>query len=334
MEDPKSWVPTKWVRNPRLVERLRAIVGLRLKINEPMSRHTSFKIGGPADFFVEIESEAELKDVLELIRDHNLPGFILGGGTNLLVRDGGIRGLTLRPTGFFNKIDIRGRDKGERRNEKSEIIKVGAGVSLPRLSREAATAGLSGLEFTAGIPGRIGGAVKLNASAFGKSIGELIKWVRVASPAGEEKLILAEDINFTYRHGLKEGIVLEVGLELSYGEPSKIKRQMHELLARKKAAQPLSGRNAGCIFLNPPGNYAGALIEKAGLKGSCVGQAKVSDKHANFIQNIGKATAADVLKLIKIIKSRVKDYSGIDLDLEITVVGEEGLGDQRQEAVI
>ncbi|MDI6791836.1 MAG: UDP-N-acetylmuramate dehydrogenase [bacterium] len=332
--------------NAELIKSLRTMVGSRLKINEPMSRYTSFKIGGPADIFVDIESEAELKAILKLIRGGKIPYFILGGGTNLLVRDGGISGLTIRPGGSFNcglriaecgmriaecgmqnenpKSEICNpkSEESEIRNPKSEIVRVGAGASLPRLSREAASAGLSGLEFAAGIPGKVGGAVALNASAFGKSIGELVAWVRAAYPEGEEKLILAKDIDFTYRHGLKEGIILEVGLKLSEGNRLEIKRRTTELLAMKKAAQPFGERTAGCIFLNPPGNYAGKLIEEAGLKGFRLGGAQVSNKHANFIQNIGRATAADVLELIEIIRARVKDYAGIDLELEINIVGQ------------
>jgi len=284
-------------------------LGLAVKTNEPLASHTTFKIGGPADFFVEVEEEEKLLKLIKLLKELKLPYFILGGGSNLLVADEGFRGVVVKIANC------------ELRIANFKII-AGAGVSLGRLVELAAKNSLTGLEFAAGIPGTVGGAVRGNAGAWGQAIGDRVKRVKVLTPQGEIKWIGASDCHFSYRQSrfkkTKE-IILEVELELEKGNKKEIQEKISQNLA-KRATQPKEP-SAGCIFVNPKPLVAGELIDKCGLKGKRIGDAQISPKHANFIVNLGKAKAADVNKLIKLIKEKVKEKFGVELEEEIFLLG-------------
>jgi len=286
---------------------------LKLKINEPLAKYTTFKIGGPADFFVEVEKEEELIRLLKLLRELNLPYFILGGGSNLLVADEGFRGMVIKMQ--------NSKCKFQNDNSKFKII-CGAGYLLGKLVEKTAKIGLAGLEFAAGIPGTIGGAVRGNAGAWQQAIGDKVKRVKVLTPQEEIKWIEASNCQFSYRQSrfkkTKE-IIWEVELELERGEKKEIKEKIKENLA-KRATQPKEP-SAGCIFVNPKPFAAGQLIDKCGLKGARIGDAQISPKHANFIVNLGKAKAADVIRLIKLIKEKVKEKFGVNLKEEIFLLG-------------
>lgn len=265
-------------------------VAPNLRLNEPMRFHTSFKLGGPADIFVVAEDHRELKGLLQIIKENNLAYFLLGGGTNIIVRDGGIRGVVIKLGKGFRRIKRHNRG-----------LLVDAGVSLARVLNVAQDQGLSGLESFCGIPGTIGGALKVNTSAFGNSIGSLAR-----------EFITLEDIK----------IILGAKLELRKESKGVIDSKVKEYLEQKKETQPLSLRSAGCIFKNPKGGFAGQLIDEAGLKGKRVGGAYISSKHANFIINRGNARARDVLDLMEIICEKIEGLFGITLEPEINIIGE------------
>ena len=291
-------------------------LGLAVKTNEPLASHTTFKIGGPADFFVEVEEEEKLLKLIKLLKELKLPYFILGGGSNLLVADEGFRGVVVK----IANCELPALPAGGR-IANFKII-AGAGVSLGRLVELAAKNSLTGLEFAAGIPGTVGGAVRGNAGAWGQAIGDRVKRVKVLTPQGEIKWIGASDCHFSYRQSrfkkTKE-IILEVELELEKGNKKEIQEKISQNLA-KRATQPKEP-SAGCIFVNPKPLVAGELIDKCGLKGKRIGDAQISPKHANFIVNLGKAKAADVNKLIKLIKEKVKEKFGVELEEEIFLLG-------------
>ncbi|ADL07613.1 UDP-N-acetylmuramate dehydrogenase [Thermosediminibacter oceani] len=287
----------------------------RVKMNELMKHHTSFRIGGPADIMVLPQSSEEIKKALMLCRQKDIPVFIMGNGTNLLVRDKGIRGVVIKIAQNFNDVEVKGN-----------TIRSKAGVFLSVVARIALENHLSGLEFAAGIPGTVGGAIIMNAGAYGGEMADVIKEVVVMDFNGEIFSMKKEELEFGYRWcNLQKGgkIVLEAELELKPGNYEDIKLKMEELSAKRRMKQPLNMPSAGSAFKRPTGNYAGALIEKAGLKGFKVGGAMISDLHAGFIVNTGNATAEDVLKLIGIIQRKVKEEFGILLEPEIKVVGEE-----------
>lgn len=284
-----------------------------IKFNEPMSQHTSFRIGGPADIFIEVGDEEELRKIVSLCNQFHTQYFILGGGANLLVRDKGIRGIVIKLVGKFKMVKVS--DGG---------ILAGAGISLSRLVNWASAKGLSGLEFAVGIPGTVGGAVVGNAGAVGKSIGEYITTVRVMDKQGVEiKKLPPKDCGFSYRNSrLKKYIILEVEILLTKSKICSIVDSVERYKQKRGNTQPIKAKSAGCIFKNPHGNFAGKLIDKAGLKGLRIGGAYISHKHANFILNDGTATATDILNLIATIKEKVVDRFGVTLEEEIIIVGE------------
>jgi len=298
-------------------------LGLAVKTNEPLAKYTTFKIGGPADFFVEVEEEEKLLNLIKLLKDLNLPYFILGGGSNLLVADEGFRGTIIKIQNSKFKIQKFDyvKDSSGMDNSKFKII-CGAGYLLGRLIEKTAKLGLTGLEFAAGIPGTVGGAVRGNAGAWGQAIGDKVKRVKVLTSRGEIKWIEASDCHFSYRQSqfkkTKE-IILEVELELEKGNKKEIQEKISQNLA-KRTTQPKEP-SAGCIFVNPKPLVAGELIDKCGLKGKRIGDAQISPKHANFIVNLGKAKAAEVIKLIKLIKEKVKEKFGVELEEEISFLG-------------
>lgn len=281
----------------------------RVKLNEPLARYTTFKIGGPADLFYEAKTEKEIIEAVRLAKKFKVPYFILGGGSNLLVADEGFRGLVIKIANSKYKITKR------------KII-AEAGVLLGTLVKESARVGLTGLEFAAGIPGTVGGAIRGNAGAWQQAIGDKILRVKVLTPEGRVKWIKREDCQFAYRQSRfkkNKEIILAVELKLEKGKKKEIRQKIKEILAKRK--QQPKEPSAGCIFVNPKPLSAGQLIDMAGLKGKIVGKAQISPKHANFIVNLGGARAKEVLKLISLIKQKVKEKFGEELKEEIVLLG-------------
>ena len=286
-----------------------------LLINEPMSKHTSFKIGGPADVIALPANEEELQALLKRAKDNGIPVTLIGNGSNLLVRDKGIRGLVIKLGNMLCKIEAEG-----------ERLSFGSGVSLAVASRKAADLELTGMEFAVGIPGSIGGAVYMNAGAYDGEMSKVVESVRVIDTNGDLMLLKAEQLEFAYRKTKlqKSGlIVTEVNLKLEPGCKDDITSKMADFSHRRISKQPLELPSAGSMFKRPVGYFAGTLIEQTGLKGYTVGGAQVSEKHAGFVVNVGGATAADVLQLIKDVQNKVFSAHGVQLEPEVLVLGEE-----------
>jgi len=278
--------------------------------DEPMARHTTFRFGGPADYFVEPRNADELALALDTCREQRLETFPLGMGSNLLVRDAGVRGAV---------IYLGGLEPGRMTREGRKVV-ASAGVKLPKLLRFACDQGLAGLEALIGIPGTVGGAVVMNAGGRYGTIGEFVTCVHALDRSGAAVRIGGAEAGFGNRtSNLGPYLVTAVELELPPGEPPVLAARAQAILAEKKKSQPLSAKSAGCVFKNPPGQSAGRLIDEAGLKGHAVGGAMVSHKHANFIVNRGDARAADVLELIELIRERVRSRFQISLELEVKV---------------
>ncbi len=292
---------------------LRNRVRGRVLVREPMARHTSFKIGGPADLVVIPEDGDDLKAGLCFARAKSLPVFVLGGGSNTLVRDGGIRGLVVLPE-KFQELTCVGVE-----------VTAGAGVRLSRLLAFCCKQGLAGAEFLSGVPGTLGGAVWGNAGAWGGCTADCLVRATLITEAGDDLVLARAAIPFAYRSATFPAGAVIVGatLALKRGDPSAIRQQISRLLVQRNAGQPVEFRSAGSIFKNPPGEYAGRLVERAGVKGSRVGGAMISEKHGNFFVNLGAARAADVLALVEVARQRVRATAGIHLELEIRVVGED-----------
>ncbi len=288
----------------------------RVARDVPMRLHTSFRIGGPADFLVTVESPAELAAVLDLCRRLAVPSLILGRGTNLLVRDGGIRGVILRLAGEFLQTAFDG--DGRR-------VIAGAAVGLGDLSRECGRRGLAGLEFAEGIPGSVGGAVVMNAGAYDGEMKDVLEAAGVLRPGLDQvDEVAAADLGFRYRGSRlqDEGwTVAWARFLLAPGDPAAIRRRQDEYAARRKSRQPLDLPSAGSVFKRPPGRFAGPLIQESGCQGLRVGDAQVSEVHAGFIVNLGSATARDVLALIDEVRSRVLARTGVTLEPEIRIIG-------------
>ena len=285
-----------------------------IRRNEPMRHHTTFRVGGPADYYVEPQTPEKLADVLKLCRQWNIPYFILGNGSNLLVGDRGFRGVMI----------VLGKPWQQVTATKSGI-RAGAGVLLATAARYALEHALAGLEFASGIPGTVGGAVVMNAGAYGQEMKDVLSQVVVLTREGEIKTRQASELELGYRSSciLKEDlVVLEAEFALEPGNRTAIGRRMEELAARRREKQPLEYPSAGSTFKRPFGHFAGKLIEEAGLRGFGVGDAQVSEKHCGFVINRGNATAADIQKLCSQIQKRVKENSGVELELEVKLLGE------------
>ena len=278
---------------------------------EPMARHTSFGLGGPADLYVEPPHRESLRDALCLLETEGVPTLVLGRGTNLLVRDGGLDGVVVATAKALADVDVADR-----------AIVAGGGAPLQRVIRRAAEAGLSGLEPLSGIPGSVGGAVVMNAGSFGAAIGDLVERVEVFSE-GAPAILEAGAVGFTYRgSAIPEGAVVErVRLRLASDDPDAIEARGREFVERKWRSQPSGMRSAGCVFRNPPDAAAGRLIDRAGLRGLRIGGAVVSDVHANYILNDRGASAADVEDLIETVRRLVEERAGVSLELEVRVIG-------------
>ena len=281
---------------------------------EPMTKHTSFHIGGPAELMAQPQSEAELQSLLLKAAEAAVPVTLVGNGSNLLVRDRGIRGLVIKLGSMLRDIKVSGN-----------MLTFGSGVSLAQASKKAAELGLSGMEFAVGIPGSIGGAVYMNAGAYDGEMSKVVKSVRVMDAAGEVSELSAGELDFGYRHSALQGsskIVTSVTVELAAGDKQAIAEKMADFSNRRITKQPLELPSAGSMFKRPPGYFAGTLIDQTGLKGYTVGGAQVSTKHAGFVVNIGGATAADVLQLISDVQAKVFAAHGVHLEPEVLVLGE------------
>ena len=285
-----------------------------LLLAEPMTKHTSFHIGGPAELMAQPQSEAELQSLLLKAAEAAVPVTLVGNGSNLLVRDKGIRGLVIKLGSMLRDIKVSGN-----------VLTFGSGVSLAQASKKAAELGLSGMEFAVGIPGSIGGAVYMNAGAYDGEMAKVVKGVRVMDAAGEVSELSADKLDFGYRHSALQGsgkIVTSVTVELAAGDKQAIAEKMADFSNRRITKQPLELPSAGSMFKRPPGYFAGTLIDQTGLKGYTVGGAQVSTKHAGFVVNIGGATAADVLQLISDVQAKVFAAHGVHLEPEVLVLGE------------
>ena len=286
--------------------------GIKYKFNEPMSAHTSFKIGGPADIFVTVASAAELSAVIKKASELNVKTFILGKGSNLLVSDGGIEGAVISLSGL-NGVSAEGTE-----------LTAMAGTALSEVCRAAADASLTGLEFAYGIPGSAGGALFMNAGAYGGEMADAVKSAEFVDSHGSAGRIERADMKLGYRSSIfKSGgmVITSVTFALKRGIKADIEAAMNDYIGRRKAKQPLEYPSAGSTFKRPDGYFAGALIEKNGLKGVSVGGAMVSEKHAGFVINYNNATCSDVKQLIEKIKRTVKSSDGVDLEPEVIFTG-------------
>jgi UDP-N-acetylmuramate dehydrogenase len=291
---------------------LTAAFGPRLLLDEPLAKHTSARIGGPADAFLIARSLHDLKQAARIAWEHDLPLFILGGGSNILISDRGVRGLVVHNQA--DAVTFEGP---------SFYAESGAGTI--QIARKCAKQGLTGFEWAIGIPGNIGGAVYGNAGAHSGDIHKTLDYADLITPDGPSRLSNAE-LAFEYRSSIlkrehRRCVILGARFTLAPADPAAIKQHMADFTAYRKRTQP-PGATIGSMFKNPPGDYAGRLIEAAGLKGHQIGGAQISTIHANFFLNAGDATAADVIALADLARSKVKDQSGIDLHLEIERVGE------------
>ena len=282
--------------------------------DEPMSRHTTFRIGGSADYFVKPGNADEVAAVIAVCREYNIPYFILGNGSNLLVSDDGYRGMIINIMDNMDSVTVDGR-----------IITAQAGAMLVRVSVMARDNALTGLEFASGIPGTIGGAVYMNAGAYGGEMKNVVKTVRAIDEYGRIYELDSEKMDFSYRHSIVEErklIVLEVTLELEHGSREAIDDRMKELAEARRSKQPLEYPSAGSTFKRPEGYFAGKLIMDAGLRGYSVGGAQVAEKHCGFVINKGGATASDVVELIRDVQHDVDDKFGVTLEPEVKMLGE------------
>lgn len=287
-----------------------------VRLQEPMSAHTTFRIGGPADYFVEPGSESVLKELLLLCRETETPFFILGNGSNLLVSDEGYRGVMISLRGF-DEISFR---EGESTEAGKTIMTAGCGVLLSKAAMQAAERGLTGFEFAGGIPGTLGGAVTMNAGAYGGEIRDVILSARVMTKAGDVRELSAEELDLSYRHSIiqkKDLIVLSADFAFAHGDEEQIKEQMRQLNTQRREKQPLEYGSAGSTFKRPEGYFAGKLIQDAGLKGYRSGDVMVSEKHSGFVVNVGKGTCGDAMRVIEHVQRTVYEQFGVELELEV-----------------
>jgi UDP-N-acetylmuramate dehydrogenase len=287
--------------------------GARVRRGQPLAEFTSFQIGGPADFTVEVADEQELAAALAAAHRYQMPAFCLGAGTNILVSDRGVRGLVLRLGPGFREIHFSGCH-----------VKAGASVLFGELVAQAVARGLAGLEYGEGIPGSVGGALIMNAGAFGGELAPAVIAVRGAHRDGRLTTLKKNEIEFSYRRSvLPPGFVIAaVEFELRPGDRDALSARVKELKAKRAARQPQGVPNAGSIFKNPPGNFAGRLLEACGLKGERIGGAAFSEQHANFIVNLGSARADEVRALMDLARQKVRQQTGVSLEPEVKLVGE------------
>ena len=284
-------------------------------LDEPMSRHTTFRVGGPADFFVTPKAKEEVRDVICICKEAGMPYYIIGNGSNLLVSDAGYRGVIVQICKEMNEVKVEG-----------DLVKAQAGALLSGIAAKALGAELSGFEFASGIPGTIGGACVMNAGAYGGEMKDVLESVTVLTGEGKIIELGRNELELGYRTSViaKKGyIVLGAVLKLERGDGEKIKTYMDELKEKRVTKQPLEYPSAGSTFKRPEGYFAGKLIEDAGLRGFQVGGAQVSEKHCGFVINRDHATAADIMELMRQVQIRVKENSGVDLEPEVKRLGDE-----------
>ncbi|OUP49513.1 UDP-N-acetylmuramate dehydrogenase [Lachnoclostridium sp. An181] len=288
--------------------------GERIKKDEPMKKHVTFRVGGNADYFVTVKNADEIAAVINLCKEEKVPYFIMGNGSNLLVGDKGIRGVVIQIAKDMNEIEVDG-----------ETITAMAGALLSKIAGAALNAGLTGLEFASGIPGTLGGAVVMNAGAYGGEMKDVLDMVRVLTPEGEILELGKDALKLGYRTSVvaeKNYIVLDARIVLKKDDKEKIREYMEDLKGRRTSKQPLEYPSAGSTFKRPEGYFAGKLIDDAGLRGFALGGAQVSEKHCGFVINKDNATALEIIKLIEEVQKRVKENSGVALETEVKKVGE------------
>lgn len=287
-----------------------------IKQNEALSRHTTWKVGGPADYYIEPADKEELMNAMKVVYQQKLPWRVIGRGSNLLVKDGGIRGVVFHLQKAFDYLQIEGT-----------TVSVGGAYSTILLASKTAKAGLTGLEFAGGIPGNVGGAVYMNAGAHGSEISRVLTSAEVLTEAGDWLQLSNEELHFRYRTTILQeeikGIVTAATFELQKGDAAQITESLAAFKYRRRKTQPLQYPCAGSTFRNPPGDHAGRLIEAAGLKGYRIGDAEFSMLHGNFIINLGQAKASDVLALIELAQKTIAEKFGVTLVPEVEVIGED-----------
>ncbi len=286
--------------------------GLELREDEPMSRHTTFRIGGPAALMALPRTVGEAKAAVKAARALEVEPFFLGNGSNLLAADGGYPGFVVKLAGDFDQI-----------REVNRGLEAGSAVLLSRLSNALLGRGLTGLEFAGGIPGSVGGAVTMNAGAYGGEVAQVLESATFLDESGEVRTLPAPECGFGYRKSVfsdRKCLILKARFHLEQGGPAAIKARMEELAAKRREKQPLEYPSAGSMFKRPPGHFAAALIDQCGLKGLAVGGAQVSEKHAGFVVNRGGATCADVLALVDQVKEEVLRQTGVELEMEVKVL--------------
>lgn len=295
-------------------EQLEAVTD-NVLFGEPMSRHTTFRIGGMADVFISARSALEIEKVIHLCKETETPYIIMGNGSNMLVGDKGIRGVVIQVGSSMSKCAVDG-----------ETVRAEAGIMMSSLAKKILEASLTGFEFASGIPGTLGGGIYMNAGAYGGELKDIIESVTFICPDGLIKTETADKLDFGYRHSMfVQGgyTILSCKMKLRYGNYDEIKSLMADYNSRRSEKQPLSQPSAGSTFKRPEGHFAGKLIQDAGLMGYSIGGAMVSDKHAGFVVNTGGATAADVLNLIKHIQNTVEEKFGVKLEPEVRLIGEQ-----------
>ena len=294
----------------KLIEQLVDISGEQNVLqNEPMKRHTTFRIGGPCDIFIKPRSIEEIRQIIEVVKENKVPYYVVGNGSNLLVSDDGYRGVIINLFNNFSDITVEGN-----------TITASAGALLGKIGYTALKKSLTGFEFATGIPGTLGGAVVMNAGAYGGEMKDVLSEVTVLTKEGELLTLKTDELELGYRTSIiakKDYIVLEGKIQLKPGEPDKIKAVIDDLAFRRRDKQPLEYPSAGSTFKRPKDNFAGKLIMDAGLRGYTSGGAMVSDKHCGFVINKGDATCEDVIKLTDHVKEEVKNQFGIELELEV-----------------
>jgi UDP-N-acetylmuramate dehydrogenase len=296
-----------------LEHELRERFGARLAVSRPLADLTSFRIGGPADLFVTVQTEAELMAAMAAAYRISMPAFCLGAGTNLLISDRGMRGLVVKLGDGFTTISI----------DDLEVIAGGA-AQFGMLVEIVVEHALAGLEFGEGIPGTVGGGLVMNAGAFGGEMAKVVTIVHGVTVEGDARALTKDEVNFAYRRTdlPPRFVITRVDFELAPGDRETLRARVAELKAKRAARQPRDVPNAGSIFKNPPGNFAGRLLENAGLKGARLGGAAFSDQHANFIVNLGGARADEVRELMELARNKVKEIAGVWLEPEVKLVGD------------
>ncbi|MGZ6525458.1 MAG: UDP-N-acetylmuramate dehydrogenase [Tumebacillaceae bacterium] len=286
--------------------------------DEPLSKHTSWRIGGPADVFVQPTESEHLVRIMHLTHQHGIPWYVIGKGSNLLVRDGGVRGVIIKLADNFADLTINGN-----------TLTAQGGRSFVSAANHAIRHGLSGLEFATGIPGTVGGAVMMNAGAHGGEVKDALIDCHVLTPQGELLHLSQEDLRFSYRYSILKDrpmLVVDASFALQPGDVQEMSERVRNWAKRRQTTQPLAMPSCGSVFRNPEGTHSGALVEQAGLKGTRIGGAQISELHGNFIVNTGGATAKDVLQLIELVQRTILEKYGHDLHPEVRIVGVDDIG--------